>query len=112
MLTFFYSLSLLFIWVEYVQFKKKDILYSKDFLHVNKFQLFVFCISKLLNMISIIIGFFTPLHIYYFILFGIECSKFLTLLTKSNRFINMYNLISVFVYVIIYLIIFVQGVVL
>ena len=112
MLTFFYSLSILFIWAEYVQLKRKDILYSKDFLQINKFKLFLFFISKLLNTISIIIGFFTPLNIYYFILFGIECSKFLTLLTKSNRFINMYNLISVFVYVIIYLIIFVQGVVL
>ena len=112
MLTFFYSLSILFIWVEYVQFKRKAILYSQDFLQVNKFQLFVFFISKLLNMISIPIGFFTPLKVFYFILAGIEASKFLTLLTKSNRFINIYNLISVVVYMIIYLIIFVRGVVL
>jgi hypothetical protein len=112
MLTFFYSLSLLFVWVEWIQFRKKAIIYSKDFLKVNNFQLFLFFISKILNMISIPIGFFTPLKLFYFILATIEINKFFLLWTKNNLFINWYNLISVFIYIIIYIWIFIQGVLL
>jgi hypothetical protein len=112
MLSFFYSLSLLFIWVEWIQFKKKAVIYSKDFLQVNNLQLFVFFISKIINIISIPIGFFTPLRIFYITLLIIETGKFLSLWTKNNIIINWYNLLSVFVYILIYFWIFIQGVLL
>ena len=38
MLSFFYSLSLLFVWVEWIQFRKKAIIYSHDYLKIDKFQ--------------------------------------------------------------------------
>jgi hypothetical protein len=112
MLSFFYTLSLLFILVEWIQFRKKAIVYSKNFLTVNKFQLTFFFISKLLNVISIPIGLFTPLYKYYLTLLIIEAGKFGILWTKNSFIINLYSLISVFIYILIYLVIFIQGVLL
>jgi len=112
MITLFYSFSLLFIWVEWTQFRKKSILYSENFLKINEYQLFLFFISKILNMVCLPIGLFTSLWYLYLIIIIIELSKFLTLITKNNKIINMYSLISVVVYMLVYVFIFVQGVVL
>jgi len=112
MSTYFYSLSLLFIWVEWVQFRKKSIIYSENYLSLNKFKLFLFFISKLINVVSLFIGLFTPLYYYYVTIIVIENLKLVLLYTKNVKLINLVNLISVFVYILIYMIIFVRGVVL
>jgi hypothetical protein len=110
MVTILYSLSLVFIWVEIIQFRKQAILYSR--MSVDKNKLFLFSLAKLINFISIPLGFFTPLKIWYFILFGFEMSKFLILFTKNHKIINLYNLLSTVIYIVIYFTIFIVGVVL
>ena len=109
MMTFFYSLSLLFIWVECVQFKKKPIIYTSDISQKYNTTYFIFFISKIINMISIPIGIFTPFWKFYALIMFLESLKFLVLFTKKNYFINLYNLFTVIAYILIYGIIFVQG---
>jgi len=111
MITFFYSLSLLFIWVELVQVREKAVIYSPNFLEVNRTRLTIFLVSKIINFICLPLGLFTDLWFYFLMIICIELSKFLTPFTKNNMIINAYNLISVVVYIVIYLTIFIQGVV-
>ena len=111
MLTIFYSLSLIFVWVELFQFRKKSILYN-DLFSINHTYLFTYLIAKLLSIISIPIGLFTPLKFYYFLILFVEVVKMLVSLTQNFKLINWVNLIAIPIYIIIYLIIFIQGVVL
>lgn len=112
MLTFFYTLSLSFIWIEWIQFKKKSLIYTKDFDTVDLTQLKLFLILKLTNVVCLFLGLFTPLWIYYFIINLLELTKFIPLFIKKFTLINVYNLLCSIIYVILYLIIFVRGVVL
>ena len=111
MLTFFYSLSLLFVWVEVFQFRKKSIIHN-DLLSIDHTYVFAYLITKLLSIISIPIGLFTPLKFYYILIVAVEVLKMLVSLNQKSRIINWVNLITIPIYIIIYLIIFIQGVVL
>jgi hypothetical protein len=111
MITFFYIFSLLFIWVEWSQFYKQPLLYGRQDVN-NARNIKFFLVSKMLNLIMVPIGLFTPLGHLYAIIVSIELSKFLVLMTKNSKFINIYNLISVFIYILTYFTIFIQGVVL
>lgn len=103
---FVYSLSLLFIWVEWNQYSKKSLTTGDK----NHLKLLFFSISKLINILVLFIGLFTPLWILYLLVILFENSKMIILMNLNPKNILWYTPICSIIYTIIYLIIFIQGV--
>lgn len=103
-----YSLSLLFIWVDWNQYSKKSLVLAES----NHFKLAFFSISKLVNLVSLFIGLFTPFWILYLLVIFLENSKMIVLMSSNPKIILFYGPFCSFIYTIIYLTIFIQGVVL
>lgn len=112
MTAFLYILSLLFIWVEWRQYSKKQIVFTQEIENSNHLGLFLFSMSKILNTVSLFIGLLTPFCLHYLIIIFLELSKFVILVNFNSRIINIYTLLCSLIYTIIYLKIFIQGVVL
>jgi hypothetical protein len=107
-----YTISLLFVWVEWTQITKKNVVYKKIIDDKQHLHLFIFSLSKLMNIICVLLGLSTPFWIYYACIIFIEFLKFPILSLKNFKIINFYSLIATFTNIVIYLTIFIQGVLL
>lgn len=107
-----YSLSLIFIWVEFYQFGRQNTLFRNYDFSKFELEIFLFSLFKFINFIVLPLGLLTELWLYYCLIIVSEAIKMILLYTKSSKIINLYNLFSTFAYLILYTMIFIQGVVL
>jgi hypothetical protein len=105
--TLFYTFPLLFIWSEFYHIKYKDKLYVRFTERVNKSSLsdYIFYLTKLSYLVWTLIGLFSNLSHYFMLILLISSIKFLILLSKSKKLVEIYDTISSVLCIVILLII-------
>ena len=92
---FFYILPLFFIWSEFYHLKFKDRIYVEfNQRHIGNTTDYIFYITKLVYLLWIIVGLFSGFSYYFMVILLVSSLKFLILLLKSNKFNNIYDIIS------------------
>ena len=93
----FYILSLFFIWSEVYHIINKNRIYIKiDKKNVADSTIvdYLFYVSKISYLFWILIGLFSSSSFYFLLILLISSIKFLILLSKSKKFIDIYDTLS------------------
>lgn len=110
---FFYLLAPVFIWVEIFGFLNRDRVYQRlkiEEIKVSTLRLYLFFfLFKIIYLFWIPLGFFTKFWIYFLILFILGFVRFISVSTRNNLIINLYDFINPLVSTIILLIILFQA---
>jgi len=103
MSTIFYLLSILFIWVEIFQMRNRMRMDYIEVQSLNPKRWIFFYISKIVYYFWMILGLFTEnLHLFSLLII-LGLLKFLIVKTKKDFWINLYDLISCVLSIIILL---------
>ena len=112
-INFFYLLAPLFIWVEIFGFLNRGKVYkrlSSQNIEFSNLRLYLFFfLSKIIYLIWIPLGFFTNLWFYFMLLCLLGTFRFVTVSTRNNIIINLYDFLNPFLSCIILLIILFLG---
>ena len=90
----FYLCSLCFIWVEIFQLRNRGDIHRLDLQQSNPKTWILFYVSKIGYIIWTFLGLFTENYPLFATIMLLTASKFLIVRTKSNFYINLYDLIS------------------
>ena len=112
LITSFYMLSIFFISFQVYEILNRKTFYINppDLNKPGKYLLFYF--TKICSYIWIVGGvFFSDLYLHFGVLLGLIFFKYIPLVIKNNFLINLYDIISMIISIIIMLIILHQGIV-
>jgi hypothetical protein len=108
--SFYYVLSILFIWTQLFQWINKLKINDISSQYLNPKIWIFFYISKIIYFFWIIGGSFTEKYYLFFILIFLYLMRFFIFITKNFFYIILYDLISKFVTIIILFLIMISGV--
>jgi hypothetical protein len=90
----FYLCSLPFIWVEIFQLRNRGDVHRLDLQQFEPKKWILFYILKIAYIFWIFLGLFTENYPLFGTMMLLSCVKFLVVRTKSNFYINLYDLLS------------------
>jgi hypothetical protein len=108
----FHIMSLFFIWSEFYHIKYKDRLYvrfNERKIDKTTFTDYIFYITKIFYFIWILVGLFSAHSMAFLSILLISAIKFLILLFRSKKFIDIYDTISSILCVSILIYIFISS---
>ena len=112
MKTVFYLLSILFIWVEIFQIRNRIRLQLIEVQRIDPLKWILFYLSKIFYYFWIFFGLFTSNYLMFIILSVLGILKSPVLKTQKDFYINLYDLLSCIISVILLSYITYSGVVL
>lgn len=105
----FYTISLIFIILEVFQILYRKHIYDKSSSSISPVVFNVYSVVKFIYIIWILVGLFSGLYLYFFLLLFIGSFKYVALFTKNNLFINLYDIINALSSIIVLVFIFRLG---
>lgn len=97
----FYLLSLLFIWVEIFQIKNRFTMNNLGLQSLNPKLWIFFYFSKVIYFIWVILGLFTENYHLFSIFILLYLLRYFILMTKKNFYLNLFDLLSFVISVLI-----------
>ena len=92
--TFFYFLSILFIWTEIFQIRNRIRLQLIEVQRIDPLKWIIFYLSKIAYFLWVPFGLFTDNYKVFIILILLKLIKLLIIKMKKDFYINLYDLIS------------------